>query len=673
MSLGKISVVRRLRCEGWLGEDEVRGSRGDGSMRTLLGRLRARDVLVFLGLVIVTVALATQLYGQYLANSRAQWALLHHDRNVHFLESILVAVDLSHLDFFTFVRDLHRWKTYPPLFRLLAAPVLAIGGFHYPLAALVSLGGWVGTVLVLFLLTRRLAPSHRNGVALVAALWLISSPPFRTYATDIMLESLGAFLTLVALSLYLWARDRPGAAERWTALACALTALFFLKYSYWFLTCAALLLCEGLSHYDRIILALRQYWTRGDLRACLSSAARRPLNWLLMGIAALAGLLLVAGKQEFFQHGYRVTTKASLDLIYLLYVLLWVQVAPRWWRQRRMIQVRVGEGAWRVICFHLLPVSVWLLWPSKLQRLLWYVSPFDSSELQRATYLNWDAIRSYPLAVLMEYHESLWVALVVIALALYALWRVAQLGRHVRVVLVFLAVSALLTILHPNQQNRFVHTWVPSLWIAAAIGFASLLGHFSRAGVIGRGISGGILALSLVAFGLKAGAFAVADPAASHQKRKPRTALDLSDYYLPRIGCYDQVSIFATVPLGAFATWTYLERYPTQRANLAVVMNKLGGSAESNSRRFAEWVTQTSAQAIVFVDVPIGSFFYFPGEDGHQRFRDAVRSQIVFQEAEQRTFPEYGATVSILVRNAGGKTQYPCSDDVSSDSEAMVR
>jgi hypothetical protein len=47
---------------------------------------------------------------------------------------------------------------------------------------------------------------------------------------------------------------------------------------------------------------------------------------------------------------------------------------------------------------------------------------------------------------------------------------------------------------------------------------------------------------------------------------------------------------------------------------------------------------------------PPESFFYWAGEEHLQQYRELVRSQAMFHEVERRVFPEYGATVSILVR-----------------------
>jgi hypothetical protein len=126
-----------------------------------------QDVWVFSGLVIATVAAAILLYGIYIETSRSQWDQLHHDRNAYLLYSLRFSVDLRYVDLVELLADLHRLKTHPPLFTLLAAPVLAMGGFHYQLAAVVSVAGWVGSVLLSFLLVRRLSPAYKNASGLL--------------------------------------------------------------------------------------------------------------------------------------------------------------------------------------------------------------------------------------------------------------------------------------------------------------------------------------------------------------------------------------------------------------------------------------------------------------------------------------------------------------------------
>src|SRR5579872_530239 len=108
--------------------------------------------LVFL----FALALAAQLYGQYLGFARQRWSCLAHDRNAHYLLGLSLAMDVRHLDVRQLFSDLDGARTWPPLHGIMEGIVLFIGGADYRLAVLPSLFAWVGTMLLGFLLARRM-------------------------------------------------------------------------------------------------------------------------------------------------------------------------------------------------------------------------------------------------------------------------------------------------------------------------------------------------------------------------------------------------------------------------------------------------------------------------------------------------------------------------------------
>ncbi|MDE2484643.1 MAG: hypothetical protein KGL32_05255 [candidate division NC10 bacterium] len=623
-----------------------------------------RYLLAFGALFVLTSVLAIRLYSQYLQMSRGQWATLHHDRHAHLLQSMVFALDLGSLDLIHFIRDLHRARTYPPLFSLLTAPILLIGGFDYHLAALVSLAGWVGTIILVFLLTRQLAPSHRNAVALLAGLFALGSPAHRTYATDIMLESLGTCLSLLVLYLYISRRDAAGPSRSFALLGCSLTALFLLKYNYWALTMLALLLWEAISRYREHIGRLQHHWSQKDLQALLSRELRHPVGLGLAGIIGVAVLLLLTGGWEFFWAGQRIKVKASLNLAYIFFVLLCMRAAVICWRNRFTLRSLVGNRGMQLIRYHLLPVTAWLLWPEKLKHLLQFLSPTNAYMTQRAGYWGWETLLFYPRAVATEYHDGLWTALAVFSLTLFAFACASRFTPHARLIFLSLGMSAILTTIHPNHQSRYLHTWIPLLWVAGTIGLASILHPFAGARLIGVTASSGILAALIAASAMRPVTFAFTGRGFTDARPEVATALDLSDYYLPRIRAAQHVSIFATVPIYNFASWSYLQRYPDRRGGLTVGLKKFGESAASNRIAFDEWLKETRSEAIVFIDIPPGSFFYYshwPGEEQHQQYRELVQSQSLFCEQERLAFPQYGSTVSILVRGEQVTSELRCA------------
>ena len=81
------------------------------------------------------------------------------------------------------------------------------------------------------------SPPHRHGIAggLVALVLAALSPAGRFYATDMMLEALGAGLTMLALAFHTAAVEDRDCIWKSRGLAITLTLLFFEKYNYWIL------------------------------------------------------------------------------------------------------------------------------------------------------------------------------------------------------------------------------------------------------------------------------------------------------------------------------------------------------------------------------------------------------------------------------------------------------
>ena len=410
------------------------------------------------------------------------------------------------------------------------------------------------------------------------------------------------------------------------------------------------------------------YWVRRNLRALLLREVRHPLTRLLLAVIGIAGILLLTGGWQFMWAGQPIRVTASLNLAYACFAILCARITLIWWRNENNIRSFVDDRGRQLLYYHLLPVAAWLLLPQKFQYFLRLLSPMNSSEGQRATYWSWETMLFYPRAIVTEYHDNAGLALAAVSLTLLAFMRVFRLSAHARLLLLFLSISAILTTFHPNHQSRYLHTWTPLLWVAGGIGLASVLEQILRVRFIGVAVSSGILAALIAGLAVKPLAFTFAGRGSTDLGPQVGTALDLSDYYLPRVGCYSHVSIFSTVPMHQFASWTYLQHYPSQRGNLQVGLKRFSDSVMLNQMQFGEWLAQTPTQAIVFIDSPPGSFFYWKGEDHYQQYRDLVQSQALFREVERQVFPRYGSTVSILVREEEGKSPLRCKTHPSSHS-----
>ena len=215
---------------------------------------------------------------------------------------------------------------------------MLVGGRDYRIAVLPNLVAWVGTIVFTFLAVRRAAP--RGGVlaGFVAVLFVAASPAHRAYATDIMLECLGACLTLAVLYAYLVAVQSESESPwpgRWLGLA--LTTLFLHKYNYWILCVITLALTELLRQPGAYWLALRDVVGRVDWRAFLRVQVRSPLNYALIAILLMLSGIKLFRLEHITHFGHEIAIDPPHTLITMAYAVFFVRLAL-WWRR---------SGAWR--------------------------------------------------------------------------------------------------------------------------------------------------------------------------------------------------------------------------------------------------------------------------------------------------------------------------------------
>ena len=187
-------------------------------------------------LLVVAMALfmGLGLLARFSSDSRGLWNGIVHDRNTHASTAIQLARAVEGGRFIEAAQTILRCKVWPPLHGMLAAGAWTLAGHDWRALILPSLAGWMLLVVCSGLLAARIAADGLPGwlAAFVAAALAAQSPAHRIFATDVMLESLGAGLSMLALLLFARARQ-PGANPHWwKAMAICLTLLFFEKYSH---------------------------------------------------------------------------------------------------------------------------------------------------------------------------------------------------------------------------------------------------------------------------------------------------------------------------------------------------------------------------------------------------------------------------------------------------------
>ena len=235
-----------------------------------------------------------------------------------------------------------------PGFRLLGGDVM--DGLWSSVAAFVILAT-LGAVALM-----REEPDGNPIAAAIFVALLLSSPYLLAYASVTMTEMLGALAQVAVLAAYashLRARDRPTAAR----LALALTALFFVKYNYFFLLAVPLgihfwLERAGEPRWQGIRRAAGLVWRSWTARLVM-----------LYGVALL--LVMVTGGFETRILGQRLSVRSVGSSGH---VVVYALLARLWYLHRR------GRIPWArlfamdplvrpLLMWFAIPVTIWIASP----------------------------------------------------------------------------------------------------------------------------------------------------------------------------------------------------------------------------------------------------------------------------------------------------------------------
>jgi hypothetical protein len=583
-------------------------------LRALRGAAtRVDPVVLFLVLVVGVVAFAA--HAAYRNNLRARWTSPSHDRNAHYQAGLNVACELRNGHPIQAILDLDAasmgWPAFHPV---CLAAVLTVAGPSPEAAVLPSLIGWCGATLFAFLIVRRLGGAHGVAGGFVAVALFLGSPALQALATDVMLESLGLCLTLAAIYCYLNFVESP-TRRAGIALGGVLSCLFLHKYNYWGIAVVSLAATEILRRPRAILCGLRDTVRMVDWSAWARLQLARPLNYaiaLLLGVSAAAILndgvgVTIGGKQ--------LEIRDTRLFIQAAYALLLVRVAVWWWPVGRAATARVaGEPVVALLTWGLIPVQVWLLLPFRLKYFIWYAGPGNAPPGLDHTLP--DALRYYGDGFASEYHVAAALALVAGAVGLLGILalvaRRAAAPGWLALPAVF-AICGALTVLHPNQQLRFLHSWAPLVWVAAGVGVAALLAVIARfAGQNTARVAGVVVVAALAvalfqltpAFARVSRAFGPGyDPAAPSLR-------DLYDAYLPHLDGNEPTAIFSNRPESSWR-WAFMERFG-HKNGLRNNLREVGAFDPVTMEAAERWLAVTPVRTVVYVEIPPSSPLFEP-------------------------------------------------------------
>jgi hypothetical protein len=577
-------------------------------------------------------------YAQFLENPRPRWNGLVHDRSSHYEFAQRMAIALREGDVATFFSTLDKAKVWPPVHGLCAAAVLAIGGIDYRLAVLPSLCGWVATAVFGFLLARRISGVNGNAAGVIALALILASPAHRVYAVDIMLESLGAGLSMMALYFYAVAKqERSARAWRW--LAITLTVLFFEKYNYWLLVVLALVAAElagwRVADWRQAAATVR----RIDWKRVLGRELRAPLTWVFAVVAALAAAIFILKPAPLQVGGELVGLYPPNNLVTLAYAALFVRLLTL----HRFARLEVPAQR-QLMLWHCLPIAVSFLFPRRLSAFAWFLGPFNTGEQSRPTLA--EAAANFVGSIVADYHAATWSAVVAALLFVVALATYRRLQAGGLAVLLFVLISVVLAVPHPNQKSRFLHTWIPALWVVGAAGLATAS---SRAGRLRLPLATTASAAVLLAHAPSF--FERGHAQETGCRRETISLLDLTDTYLRELGAERKLAIFSTVPATDLLRWTYRDRYPHSH-NFEIPLREHRLSAEDVRRRMEDWRAGTAADTVVVIDIAPESPHYLPLADysAYRQIPEVISSNAQFEVSRRWDLPAHRCTITMWTR-----------------------
>jgi hypothetical protein len=571
-----------------------------------------------LALVCVAAALvAILLWHRYLANWEQLWTDLIHDRNAHLDFGAQAASDLRNLRVIGLLHDLNSFRSWPPLHDgMLIGIAMLLSGSDPRAAVLPSLVAFAGTAILAFLITRRLVTRWRNlGGALAASLVLVS-PTMRAFATDVMIESTGAFFTLLVVYAAVRIRQFPS-ARAWRFLALALTALFFTKYNYWLIGVAG---------------SIPTVWSRRH--ALRRSALPRWLRW--GGRTVVVSLVAVTAWYGFLG-GTAIAAATLAAMATTASVLVWSRTAGS--------QLLADDPALRILLrWHAAPVLIWLCIPGKFQGFLWYQSPTTNrGESPNSNPI--EGIGYYASAASRSYHTSVVIAIVVAVLAAAAAYgfRCRLLRPASGVVMLLIAVAFFATVPHPNRKSRFLEPSMPVVWIAAGAGAAVLVDQLS-----GRRSWAAAAVLVAVAGAQVPSAFADAHASEGGLQRDRPSALALADSYLPQLGHAQAPAIVSNIPMRFFARWTYQLAFDRSTRPVTEIPGfDPTRSTDANKAALGRWLQSRAVDTLVLVDVTPSSLWFVlaPATQGLSALPDLMDAQTDFIEIAHHEID--GATIEM--------------------------
>jgi hypothetical protein len=590
----------------------------------------------------------------YVSHLDLRWSSIYHDRNAHYQAALCIACELRQGHIGRALLDLDAASVaWPVLHPLLLGLILTVVGPIPEAAVLPSLCGWMLTAVLAFWLVRRLGgPSGPIG-GLVTVGLILTSPALRVMATDVMLESLGLGLTLTAVVAYAaWVQHPTSKHACW--LGAALSALFLHKYNYWGLVIFSLGIHEAIRNRKIVLQYTAQILNYIIDKKFIVRQSKSLVNYLIFALLILSLIIVYCDGISMTIFGYRIGIQRPRLLIQAAYILSLIRLGM-WWstRGRYTVEQQCGLPQRKLLEWATIPPLLWLALPFRLQFFVWYAGPGNDPGILHHTF--WQKCHYYFDGIYNNYFIHYWVAITSCILSAIGMAHII-LRNHNKlwkwIIPLLFIVSCILTLLHPNEQMRFVHTWFPLFWLMSGIGFATLMNGIIR--IIPPFINTVLAsaAVLLIIGGILAGMLEPPQvrPEFGRGYGNPSQSLrSVYNAYLYHLSGQEETTILCNLPEASWR-WPFLERFG-HKNGLRHNLREIGCFDPVSLADARRWLAATTSQTIVYVEIPPYSPLYEPPPQGRDNsaIKVALLEQDRFRQVHAITLPHLG-TVSIWRR-----------------------
>ena len=594
--------------------------------------------------LVVAVALAGFLFMKSLPLADQLWGNALHDRNGHYTFGLKLAIAARHLDVVAFLGELEKAKVWPPVHGLLLCAVLLVGGFDHRLGIVPSLVGWALTIVFSWKIAMRSFDDARSGVVAgtLSIALVATSPALALISSDVMLEGLGSGLSALCLWAFMAAHAEAEKLWRWRLLGIALTVLFFEKYNYWAFAIASLALTAWL--IDQRVRALVPIAMRAVAPLALMLLRRRAFvaGLLFMGLAVAIAL---RGPTSLHLFGRDVSVYPPANIFTLACAMMFVATVQVWRKYRELVGEALGAPGRILLAWHILPVIVSLLLPHRLSAFVWFLGP---SNMGSPTAMDfWSKLALYRQGLFESFFALSAIGWACLGLFILAVLFARKLRAEAIVVLVFVAVSALALLVHPQAQARFLSTTVFALFVGAGDGLAILTGLLLPRSTALRLATG--VAISLTVF---AAQWWLPYPDIAYRTTIRNLSgpsdLDLMRLYAPFVRQGEDLAVAATFGPSSVLSWPILEACKCA-PKIEEAPFDAGYSREQTVAAATTWLETIRASQAVIADLP-GYPDYVYHHQNTIGIVDAIALQSRFRIVREIRDDALNARILILAR-----------------------